>query len=168
MLEFTKEIKIAIEMVNWLDDKPMSIYNMHRNAGYAESTLVSVAKALQAMDIVKSVRGKDGGFILIKKDLKLLDIFQCFYELSPPDKAYEDNISFKVNNLYNSVLASVPVIVKEYDKLMAKPEPLKPSPLSEEEKLPVDMPYTKEQEQEILYDQLESEQAEYDKENFEW
>ena len=108
MLKFTKEISLAIDLVNVLSEAPIKISEAAEKLDVSHYNLQVVVRKLGNANVIKTVKGKGGGISRVDGDIKLKDLLLAFYE--KPENTTTSNLpSSKLNHLYLSFLDVVSV-----------------------------------------------------------
>jgi DNA-binding Lrp family transcriptional regulator len=123
LLQFTKEVSLAIDLVNHLTNKPVKISEAAEELGVSHYTLQGVVRKLAAAGVINSSKGKGGGVSRKEGDLKLKTLLMAFYGTTKCTNK-QKKASEKINHLYISFLEVVSVY-EEGNALseMKEPEP---------------------------------------------
>ena len=134
MLKFTKEISLAIDLVNTLTESPIKIAEAAERLGVSHYNLQAVVRKLGNANVIKTVKGKGGGISRIEGDIKLKDLLLAFYE-KPENTVTSSLPSSKLNHLYLSFLDVVSVYEEgEALSSMGVKEEVEPQKTEEEDR----------------------------------
>jgi DNA-binding IscR family transcriptional regulator len=88
MLSFTENIKISINLLNYLTDKPSSSTNLAPLCETTKRMLDGVIKTLKVHNLIGCSRGRNGGIYLAKPEISLYDVCKAFYPEIAPSQLY--------------------------------------------------------------------------------
>lgn len=78
MLGFTKEIRLAINLINKLSDKPTNASNLAELFGVSKSSVLNLTHKLSKAGLIITSRGVNGG-IVAGNSANLYDLYQALY-----------------------------------------------------------------------------------------
>lgn len=108
MLSFSENIKISINLLNYLVDKPKNTTDLAKLCGTTKRMLDSVIKTLKVHSLIKCSRGRKGGIYKDKEinNISLYDLCKAFYPEIEPNIPYSKIVYYN----YIKFLKSIPIM----------------------------------------------------------
>ena len=79
MIDFTKEVNLAINLICLLTDKPVSAMVLAEKLDVTKSATLNLTHKLSRTGLITTSRGKGGGIVSGKDNPNLYDIFDTLY-----------------------------------------------------------------------------------------